>query len=99
MHLRSADAVLAGGHVNINRLQGEPRHEDEEGDHSEHAADGRVIRRVVLVSQTDWLAEPVELAEELSGFLVLFRHLSLIIKNYYNLIIPNIFPPLLNLIY
>ena len=58
--------MLAGRHIHIDGLEGEPRHEDEEGNHREDSTDGCVVRRVVLVGQTDWLAEPVELLEELS---------------------------------
>lgn len=57
--------MLARGHIDINNLHGEPRHEDKERQHGEDTTNGCIIRRVVLVGQTDWLPEPVEFLEEL----------------------------------
>ena len=64
--------MLSGRHVHIDGLQGEPRHEDEEGNHREDATDRCVIRRIVLVGEADWLTKPVELLEELS--VLVLRH-------------------------
>lgn len=74
--------MLARWHVNINQLHCKPSHEDEEGKNSENTADGCVVRRVVLIGETDWLAEPVEFTEEL--LVLLFRHYQILI-NYYKI--------------
>ena len=74
--------MLAWWHVDINQLHTEPSHEDEEGQDGENTADRCVVRRVVLISETDWLAEPVELPEEL--LVLLFRHYQILI-NYYKI--------------
>lgn len=74
--------MLARWHVNINQLHRKPSHEDEEGNNSENTADGCVVRRVVLIGETDWLAEPVEFTEEL--LVLLFRHYQILI-NYYKI--------------
>ena len=64
--------MLSRRHVHIDGLQGEPRHEDEEGDHREDATNGCVVRRIVLVGEADWLTKPIELLEELS--VLVLRH-------------------------
>ena len=69
-HVRVADRVLAGGHVHIDELHGQPGHEDEEGHHGEHTADGRVVRRVVLIGETNWLAESIKFLEEVTAILL-----------------------------
>ena len=74
--------MLARRHVDVNDFHGEPAHEDAEGEHGEHAADARIIRRIVFVRETDGLAEPVELLQEL--VVRIFRHLRKD-NNYYNL--------------
>ena len=56
--------MLARRHVDIDQLHGQPGHENEEGQHGEHAADGRVVARVVLVCEADRLAESIKLLQE-----------------------------------
>ena len=62
--------MLARGHVHIDQLHGQPGHENEEGQHGEHATDGRVVARVVLVREADRLTESIELLQELVRILL-----------------------------
>ena len=59
-HIRSRHRVLARWHIDIDCLHGEPDHKYEKSNHRKDTAYGCVIRRVVLVGQTNRLSEPIE---------------------------------------
>ena len=59
-----SDIVFAGWHVHIDDLHGKPRHENQEGEHGEDAADRSVVVAIILICETNGLPEAVKLLQE-----------------------------------
>ena len=62
--------MFAGGHVDVNQFHSKPRHEDEEGQNRKDSANRCVVRWVILIGETYWLAKPIELPQEFVTFLL-----------------------------
>jgi len=56
--------MLARWHIDVDNLHCEPRHEYAERQHGENTTDGRIVRGIVLVGQTNRLPKPIELLQE-----------------------------------
>ena len=77
--------MLAWWHVDIDQLHRQPGHENEEGQHREHTADGRVVARIVLVGEADRLTESIKLLQEFVRILLGHYITNSPLYNYYKI--------------